>query len=155
MTTYAYPITLKEELFDNLYDFLQKICDESERNGDMVYDSDTKKPIGNFSNILEIMKEAKGSIHRDANGFASAITFTLTDYLFIPLENLLKEKCWECEDESGRKSFNQLTDNLQLDYSSILKATRFAIENAALNSWSSITDTNQVNLWSPKKLDEK
>lgn len=151
MTTYAYPITLNEHLFNDLYDLLQKLCEESIRNGDMVYDSETKRPIGTFPNILEIMKGSKESVARDTGSFSPAITFTLTDYLFIPLENLLKEKCQQYKNQTGRDPFDSITGNPQLGFASMLEAMRFAIKSATLNSWSSFIDSAPVKLWSHKQ----
>lgn len=150
MTTYAYPITLNEHLFNDLYDLLQKLCEESIRNGDMVYDSETKRPIGTFPNILEIMKGSKESVARDTGSFSPVITFTLTDYLFIPLENLLKEKCKQYKNQTGRDPFDPLTGSPQLGFASMLEAMRFAIKSATLNSWSSFTESKPIKLWSLK-----
>lgn len=150
MTTYAYPITLNEHLFNDLYDLLQKLCEDSIRSGDMVYDSKAKRPIGTFPNILEIMEGAKESVARDTSSFSPAITFTLTDYLFIPLENLLKEKCQQYKNQTGSDPFDPITGNPQLGFASMLEAMRFATMNSTLNSWSSFTESKPIKLWSPK-----
>ena len=151
MTTYAYPITLYEYRFKELEEFLKKLCDEWEAEGHLVYDPETRRPIGTFANILEIMKEAKDNSPKDEKHFAPTITFTLTDYLFIPLENLLKEKCQQYKDQTGNDPFNPITGEAQLSYASMLEATRFATKNSLLNSWSSFVDSAPIKLWSPKR----
>ena len=92
MTTYAYPIRLYRYIFEELELMLVKINEEWEREGYPTYNPDTGRPVGTFANILEIMKEAKEEAVQKEGDSPLAITFTLTDYLFIPLENLLKEK---------------------------------------------------------------
>jgi hypothetical protein len=151
MTTYAYPITLYEYTFRELEEFLKKLCEDWEAEGNLVYDPETRRPIGTFANILEIMKEAKESIPKDDEGFAPTITFTLTDYLFIPLENVLKEKCQQYKDQTGRDPFNPITGDPQLGFASMLEATRFAIKSSTINSWSSFVDSAPIKLWSPKQ----
>ena len=151
MTTYAYPITLYEYTFNELEDYLRKLCEEWEAEGHLVYDKETRRPVGTFAVILEIMKEAKESVARNDDGFASTISFTLTDYLFIPLENLLKEKCQQYKDQMGKDPFNPITGEPQLSFASMLEATRFAIKSGTLNSWSSFTNNSPIKLWSPKR----
>lgn len=151
MTTYAYPITLNERVFNDLYKHLQKLCEELESNGDMVYDSKANRPIGSFGNILEVMREARECISSDIDSLTPAITFTLTDYLFIPLENLLKEKCQQYKNQTGRDPFDPVTGEPQLNFASMLEAIRFAIKSATLNSSSSFVDSAPVKLWSPKR----
>ncbi len=151
MTTYAYPITLNERVFNDLYMVLQKLCEESERNGNVIYDPETKKPIWTFSNILEVMNGAKVTLPKDKGGNVDEITFTLTDYLFIPLENLLKEKCREYKEFTKKDPFDPITGEPQLNFASMLEAIRFAIKNSTLNSWSSYTERGPIKLWSPKQ----
>jgi hypothetical protein len=151
MTTYAYPITLNERVFNDLYEHLQKLCEELESNGNIVYDSKAKRPIGSFPNILEVMREARECISSDIDSLTPAITFTLTDYLFIPLENLLKEKCQQYKNQTGRDPFDPVTGEPQLNFASMLEAIRFAIKSATLNSSSSFVDSAPVKLWSPKR----
>jgi hypothetical protein len=151
MTTYAYPITLYEYRFKELQEFLKKLCDESEAEGRLVYDPETRRPIGTFANILEIMKETKDNSPKVEEQFAPTITFTLTDYLFIPLENLLKEKCQQYKDQTGNNPFDPITGEAQLNYASMLEATRFASKNSLLNSRSSFVGSIPIKLWSPKR----
>ena len=152
MTTYAYPITLYKYTFDALELLLVKINEEWERQGYPTYNPDTGRPVGTFANILEIMKDAKKEAFHNEDDSPLAITFTLTDYLFIPLENLLKEKCQQYKDKTGGDPFNPITGEPQYEYASMLEATRFAIKNSTLNSWSSFSDNEPViKLWSPKK----
>lgn len=136
MTTYAYPITLPKYVFDELEDYLKRLCEELEQDGHLVYDAKTRRPISTFAVILEIMKQAKDSVAKNDEGFAPSITFTLTDYLFIPLENLLIEKCQQYKDHMGKDPFNPITGEPQLSFASMLEATRFAVKSATLNSWS-------------------
>lgn len=151
MTTYAYPITLYEYTFKELKEFLKRLCEDLEANGHLVYDPKTKKPIGTFANILEIMEEAENNSSKDEEHSAPTITFTLTDYLFIPLANLLKERCQQYKDQTGNDPFNPITGEAQLTYASMLEATRFATKNSSLNSRSSFVDSTPIKLWSPKQ----
>lgn len=149
MTTYAYPIILYEYVFNELELLLQKICEEWERQGIPTYNPETKRPVGTFATILEIMKEAKQDALK--NESYAPITFTLTDYLFIPLENLLKEKCQQYKDSTGNDPFNPVTGEPQYSYASMLEATRLAIKSSALNSYSSFVEHEPIKLWSPKR----
>jgi hypothetical protein len=151
MTTYAYPITLYEYLFNDLEAHLKRLCEQWEAEGQLVYDPETRRPISGFANVLEIMKEAKATTPRDADGSAFRITFTLMDYLFIPLENLLKEECRQYKEKSGNNPFDSLTGEPQCSYASILEAMRLAMKNMMLNSYSSFVDSAPIKLWSPKK----
>lgn len=151
MTTYAYPITLYEYTFDELERLLKQACEKDEKEGHPSYRADTGQPISTCANILEIMKTAKKSTSKNNEHYASKITFTLTDYLFIPLENLLKEKCKLYKDKTGNDPFNPLTGEPQHCYASMLEAMRLAIKNMSLNSWSSFTDSEPIKLWSPKR----
>jgi hypothetical protein len=151
MTTYAYPITLSELALNQLIQVLKKQCNEWEKEGNLVYDPVTKKPMGTFVTILEIMNEAKESNTVKSESYASKITFTLTDYLFIPLENFLKQKCQEYKDKTGNDPFNPITGEPQFSFASMLEATRFAVKSATLNSYSSLSyDAPVIKLWSPK-----
>ena len=153
MTTYAYPIRLYRYTFEALELLLVKINEEWERGGYPTYNPETGRPVGTFANILEIMKEAKQeAFQNEDDASSSAITFTLTDYLFIPLENLLKEKCQQYKDKTGNDPFNPITGEPQFEYASMLEATRLAIKSSTLNSYSSFSDNQPaVKLWSPNK----
>lgn len=151
MTTYAYPITLYDYLFNELEAHLKRLCEKWEAEGQLVYDPDTRRPISGFANVLEIMKEAKATAPRDADDSTFRITFTLMDYLFIPLENLLKEECKRYKEKSGNNPFDPLTGEPQCSYALMLEAMRLAIKNMMLNSYSSFVDSAPTKLWSPKK----
>ena len=151
MTTYAFPITLYEYIFNDLERLLKRLCEEWEAEGHLVYDPETRRPISGFANILEIMKEAKASTEKDADGSIFKITFTLTDHLFFPLENLLKEECKRYQERSGHNPFNPITGEPQCPFASMLEAVRFATKSALLNSYSSFVDSAPIKLWSPKK----
>ncbi len=151
MTTYTYPITLYEYTFDELERLLKQTCEEDGKNGYPSYREDTGQPISACANILEIMKAAKESTPKNNEHYAPNITFTLTDYLFIPLENLLKEKCKSYKDKTGNDPFNPLTGEPQHSYASMLEAMRLAIKSMSLNSWSSFIDSEPIKLWSPKR----
>lgn len=151
MTTFAYPITLYEYTFNELDQVLKSACEEQEKEGVPTYRPDGA-PISTFANILEIMKAAKKSSQTNSDFFAPTITFTLTDYLFIPLENFLKDKCKLYKEKTGNDPFNSLTGEPQHSYASMLEAMRLAIKNMSLNSYSSFTNNDsKVKLWSPKK----
>jgi hypothetical protein len=152
MTTYAYPIRLYKYTFDALELLLTKINEEWEREGYPTYSPDTGRPVGTFANILEIMKEAKQEAIQNEGDSPLAITFTLTDYLFIPLENLLKEKCQQYKDRTGSDPFNPITGEPQYECASMLEATRLAIKSMSLNSYSTFADSEvKIKLWSPQK----
>jgi hypothetical protein len=152
MTTYAYPITLYEYTFSELNDLLKSACEDDKKAGIPTYSSDTGAPISTFANILEIMKVAKESSRMDFDFLAPTVTFTLTDYLFIPLENFLKDKCKQYKERTGNDPFNSLTGEPQHSYASMLEAMRLAIKNMSLNSYSSFTNSDsRFKLWSPKK----
>jgi len=152
MTTYAYPISLYEYTFDELDRLLRSSCEEDEREGVPTYDPITGNPISTFANILEIMKAAKTSSRTNSDFLAPTITFTLTDYLFIPLENFLKDKCKQYKEKTGNGPFNSLTGEPQHSCALMLEAMRLAIKHMSLNSYSSFTDNNpKLKLWSPKK----
>lgn len=152
MTTYAYPITLYEYTFNELEMFLKELCEEWEKEGHLVYDPVTRRPVGTFATILEIMKEAKKNNPKNEESFTQILSFTLTDYLFIPLQNLLKEKCQLYKDKTGSDPFNPITGEPQFSFATMLEATRLAIKSATLNSWSSFGDNEPViKLWSPKR----
>jgi uncharacterized Fe-S radical SAM superfamily protein PflX len=141
MTTYAYPITLTDYVFDELERLLKLTCEEWEKEGHPSYNSETGEPMSVCANILEIMKETKELMPKKGEHFAPTITFILTDYLFIPLKNLLKERCKLYKEKTGNDSFNPLTGEPQHSEASMFEAMRFAIKNISLNSWSSFTDS--------------
>jgi hypothetical protein len=152
MTTYAYPIRLYKHTFEALELLLTKINQEWEREGYPTYNTETGRPVGTFANILEIMKEAKQAAIQNEGDSPLAITFTLTDYLFIPLENLLKEKCQQYKDRTGSDPFDPITGEPQYECASMLEATRLAIKSMSLNSYSTFADGGEtIKLWSPKK----
>ena len=150
MTTYAYPIRLYSYVFNALEQLLAKINEEWEREGYPTYNAETGRPVGTFANILEIMKEAKKEAFENEGDSPLAITFTLTDYLFIPLENLLKEKCQQYKDKTGSDPFNPITGEPQCECASMLEATRLAIRSMSLNSYSTFVENEPIKLWSPK-----
>jgi len=149
MTTYAYPITLYGYIFDELENLLKLECQRWESEGYQCYSPETGRPTGTPATILEIMKEAKRASLDDGPP-SSRITFTLTDYLFIPLENLLKDKCKEYKDRSGNNPFDPITGEPQCGYALMLEGMKLAIKNMSLNSYSSFVDDEPVKLWSPK-----
>lgn len=150
MTTYAYPISLYGYTFDELEKLLKAECEQWEIEGYQCYSTETGRPTGMPATILEIMKEAKqASLEREDSPLR--ITFTLTDYLFIPLENLLKEKCKEYKDASGGNPFDPITGEPQCGYASMLEGMRLAIKNMSLNSYSSFVEDEPIVLWSPKR----
>ena len=150
MTTFAYPITLYSYTFDELENLLKAECEQWESEGIPCYRSDNGQPMGMPASILEIMKEAKKASSEAKEPFLSRITFTLTDYLFIPLENLLKDKCREYKERSGHNPFDPITGEPQCGYALMLEGMRLAIKNMSLNSYSSFVDDEPVKLWSPK-----
>ncbi|MBU3600041.1 hypothetical protein ICN28_05880 [Polynucleobacter sp. 30F-ANTBAC] len=98
------------------------------------------------------MKTAKESSRMDSDFLAPTVTFTLTDYLFIPLETFLKDKCKQYKERTENDPFNSLTGEPQHSYASMLEAMRLAIKNMSLNSYSSFTNSDpKFKLWSPKK----
>ena len=139
MTTYAYPISLYEYHFNELELLLNEICQEYEKQGIQIYNPDTGRPTSTLTNILEIMKEAKASAPTDTQFLAPVVTFTLTDYLFIPLESLLKDQCKKYKEETGNDPFNALTGEPQIGYATMLEAMRLAIKNMSLNSYSTFS----------------
>ena len=150
MTTYAYPISLYVYIFDELKKLLKTECEQWEKQGYQCYNAETGRPIGMPATILEIMNEAKqASLEKEASPLR--ITFTLTDYLFIPLENLLKEKCKEYKDALGGNPFDPITGEPQCGYASMLEGMRLAIKNMSLNSSSSFVEDEPIVLWSPKR----
>ena len=151
MTTYAYPISLYEYIFDELINLLKIECEIWESEGRKCYSPETGRPTGMPSSILEIMNEAKKTSSKDGEAFSSRITFTLTDYLFIPLENLLKGKCKEYKEISGNNPFDPLTGEPQCVYASMLEGMKLAIKNMSLNSYSSFVNVEPIKLWSPKR----
>lgn len=151
MTTYAYPITLYTYLFDALEQVLIKTNEEWERGGYPTYDPETRRPVGTFANILEVMKEAKRRALEVEDDSPLKITFTISDYLFIPLQNLLKEKCQQFKDRTGIDPFNSMTGEPQGACASMLEATRHAITSMSLNSYSSFIEDKPIKLWSPKR----
>ena len=153
MTTYAYPITLYKYIFEALELLLIGINEQWEKEGHLTYNKETGRPVGTFANVLEIMKEAKEDAFQNEGDSPLAITFTLTDYLFIPLENLLKEKCRQYKDKTGNDPFNPITGEPQYECASMLEATRFAIRSMSLNSYSTFVKNEPVKLWSPKTAD--
>ena len=153
MTTYAYPITLYKYIFEALELLLIGINEQWEKEGQPTYNKETGRPVGTFANVLEIMKEAKEDAFQNEGDSPLAITFTLTDYLFIPLENLLKEKCRQYKDKKGNDPFNPITGEPQYECASMLEATRFAIRSMSLNSYSTFVENEPVKLWSPKTAD--
>jgi len=149
MTTYAYPIALYEYVFDELINLLEEECVQWEREGYQCYSPETGRPTGTPATILEIMKEAKRASSENGQS-SSRITFTLTDYLFIPLESLLKDKCKTYKDSSGSNPFDPITGEPQCGYALMLEAMRLAIKNMSLNSYSSFVENEPIVLWSPK-----
>jgi hypothetical protein len=150
MTTFAYPITLYRYTFEELENLLKLECEKWENEGVPCYRSDNGRPMGMPASILEIMNEAKKASSENGEAFSSGVTFTLTDYLFIPLENLLKDKCREYKDKTGNDPFNPITGESQCGYASMLEGMKLAIKNMSLNSYSSFVDSEPVKLWSPK-----
>ena len=150
MTTYAYPITLYVYIFDELEGLLKTECEQWEAQGVPCYSAETGRPTGMPATILEIMKDAKQASSENGKEPPFKITFTLTDYLFIPLENLLKEKCREYKDKSDSNPFDPITGEPQCGFASILEAMRLAIKNMSLNSYSSFVEDEPIVVWSPK-----
>lgn len=151
MTTYAYPITLYEYIFDELENLLKAECERWESEGHQCYNPETGEPTGTPATILEIMKEARQVSSMNRAEFGSRITFTLTDYLFIPLENLLKEKCRAYKEGTGNNPFDPITGEPQCSYASMLEGTKLAVKNMSLNSYSTFVETEPIRLWSPKR----
>lgn len=151
MTTYAYPISLYRYTFDELEKLLEAECEQWESKGIPCYRSDNGRPMGMPASILEIMKEAKQASSESKESLSLRITFSLTDYLFIPLENLLKDKCKDYKDKAGNDPFNPITGEPQCGHASMLEGMRLAIKNMSLNSYSSFVDSEPVKLWSPKR----
>ena len=149
MTTYAYPISLYEYIFNELEKLLKAECEQWEKEGYRCYNAETGRPTGMPATILEIMREAK-QVSLEKEDSPLRITFTLTDYLFIPLENLLKGKCKEYKDASGGNPFDPITGEPQCGYASMLEGMRLAIRNMSLNSYSSFVDSAPIKLWSQK-----
>lgn len=149
MTTYAYPITLYTYMFDALERLLIKTNEEWEKEGYPTYDPQTCRPVGTFATILEVMKEAKLNAIEAEGDEPLKVTFTITDYLFIPLENLLKEKCQQFKDRTGIDPFNPITGEPQGECASMLEAMKRAIMSMSLNSYSSFTEDRPIKLWSP------
>ena len=149
MTTYAFPISLYGYIFDELENLLKAECEQWEEQGHPCYNAETGRPTGMPATILEIMKEAKQATFEKEES-PLRITFTLTDYLFIPLENLLKDKCKEYKDVSDSNPFDPITGEPQCSYASMLEGMRLAIKNMSLNSYSSFVDSEPIKLWSPK-----
>ena len=150
MTTYAYPISLYGYTFEELENLLRSECEQWESQGIPCHRAGNGRPMGMPASILEIMNEAKKASSEGKEPFLSKITFTLTDYLFIPLENLLKDKCREFKDKTGNDPFNPITGESQCGYASMLEGMKLAIKNMSLNSYSSFVDSEPVKLWSPK-----
>lgn len=150
MTTFAYPITLYRYTFEELETLLKSECEQWESQGIPCHRSDNGRPMGMPASILEIMNEAKKASSEGKEPFLSKITFTLTDYLFIPLESLLKEKCREYKDKTGNDPFNPITGEPQCGYASMIEAMRLVIKNMSLNSYSTFVENEPIVLWSPK-----
>lgn len=151
MTTYAYPISLYEYVFNDLERLLESECDRLEKSGFKCHDPDSGRPRGVLAEILEIMKEARKSSTQEGQLKVLRIGFTLTDYLFIPLENLLKDKCRQYKEQAGGDPFNPVTGEPQCSYASMLEGMRLAMKNMSLNSYSSFVGDEPIMLWSPKK----
>lgn len=151
MTTYAYPITVYGYIFNELENLLKKQCEEWEAEGVPCHNSETGRPMGMPATILEIMNEAKKASLEDGEDMPFQITFTLTDYLFIPLENLLKDKCKQYKEKYEGDPFNPITGEPQCGYASMLEAMRLAIKNMSLNSYSSFVEDRPIKVWSPKR----
>lgn len=151
MTTYAYPISLYEYVFDELERLLEGECEQLEKAGFKRYNPETQRPMGVVAEILEIMKDARKGATQNGQLRALTITFTLTDYLFIPLENILKDRCKKYKDQTGGDPFNPITGEAQCGYASMLEGMRLAIKNMSLNSYSSFAEDEPIVLWSPKR----
>lgn len=151
MTSYAYPITLYGYVFNALERLLVKTNEGWEKEGYPTYDPQTRRPVGTFATILEVMKEAKRNAEEMEGDDPLRITFTITDYLFIPLENLLKDKCQEFKDKTGIDPFNPITGEPQGECASMLEAMKRAVMGMSLNSYSSFVEDKPIKLWSPKR----
>lgn len=152
MTTYAFPITLYDYIFQELETLLKEECERWEAEGHQCYNPETGQPKGMPATILEIMKEARQVASMNEELVGSKITFSLTDYLFIPLQSLLQDKCEEYKSLVGSDPFDPITGEPQCSYALMLEGTKLAIKNMSLNSYSSFVENKPIQLWTPKDL---